>query len=153
MDKNKDLLLLNSLSRLRAVSRRRAPATDGAEHEKRNRTKPGRGFGHILDLLKENEGISSRRLVSALGLRAQSVSEAVSVLQERGFVERHTSEEDKRVSLIYITPRGIAHRKRRAEEREKRAAVLFSPLSEDEKDTLLSLLDKVSFACLEKEGK
>lgn len=104
---------------------------------------PHRGLGHVLEQLGEGEAISQRELADRLGIRPQSVSEAICILEERGLIERSLSPEDRRITLISITEEGLALRGRLAEERRDRAARLFGALSEEEKEQLAELLGKV----------
>lgn len=148
-NKNIDLQLLNTLAHARALTRRGGEGDDrknggephrpeGAKHRGK-----GRGFGRILDLLKEKDGVSQQYLADRLGVRPQSVSQAVNTLAERGLVKKEADGKDKRASLIFITVEGIAHRKQRAGDRLRRAERAFSCLKEEEKETLLGLLKKI----------
>lgn len=110
----------------------------------------GRGFGHILDLLSE-EGMSQQQIAAALDIRPQSVSEAIAVLESRGFIRKAASPLDKRASLIYITPEGDIRRRELAEERKAHAIEYFSVLNEEEKAQLLNLLEKMNLAHAEKK--
>ena len=111
-----------------------------------------RGFGHILDLLTEQNGLSPQQIAASLDIRPQSASEAISNMEQSGLVYRQTNEQDKRSSLIYITTEGQMRQKELLDERIEKAKRVFSPLTEEEKETLLSLLNKVTDALQKEEN-
>ena len=87
-----------------------------------NRRKPSfPGFGHILDLLAEHDGMSQQQIAEMLHIRPQSVSEAIKGLENRGLIRRLPNEQDRRSSLIYITQQGIEQRIEAENERISKA--------------------------------
>ena len=135
--------LMRSLMRAAGTARRHPHTATRTEGE--NNLPKGRGFGHILDILSA-EGVSQQFIADTLGIRPQSVSEAVTVLENRGLVTKQPSEADKRKMLICITQQGIDHREKMAQHRRQHAQKLFAVLSEEEKTQLMQLLDKISAA-------
>lgn len=129
--------LMRYLMRTLATTRR-YPQSNNEEKGKR------RGFGHILDLLSKEQGLSQQQIADALHIRPQSVSEALSILEERELITRQTSPTDKRISLIYITETGMARREEIAKEIKERTKLLFANLSDEEKAELLRLLEKIN---------
>lgn len=129
--------LMRNLMRAAGTARRRR------EGDNANGTHKGRGFGHILDMLG-TEGISQQQIADNLGIRPQSVSEAVTVLENRGFICRQPSENDKRKMLIFITEAGLKHREEIAAERIVHSQQFFSALTQEEKAQLLTLLEKLN---------
>ena len=110
-----------------------------------------RGYGHILDLLSENNGMTQQQIAQFLGIRPQSASEAVTSLEEQGLIQKQPNPQDKRSYLLYITPEG---QERQAELRQRRienACRILAPLNEDEKITLQNLLHKVVAALEENQ--
>lgn len=103
-----------------------------------------RGAGHILDLLTESSGVSQQVIADRLGIRPQSVSEAIALLEERGFIRREADAHDRRVTLIHITEAGRIHAADLAQERKTHAEQFFSVLTEEEKETLQALLKKIN---------
>lgn len=143
-------ILYRTLMRTAALARRMP--TGGADAEAKPEKLPrGRGFGHILDLLSREEGLCQQQIAQLAGIRPQSVSEAVGILEGRGLVRREAGENDKRMILIYLTESGETHRKKAAEERQYKAGRLFEGLNEEEKETLYGLLQKLQTAEAEKE--
>ena len=74
-------------------------------------TVKNKGFGTILNVLEENDGISQGEIAKLANLRQQTVSESLVKLEKHGFIRREQSDKDKRVSHIFITEEGrIAQR-------------------------------------------
>ena len=108
-----------------------------------------RGYGLILDVLSKNDGVSQREIAEMLNIRPQSASEAIASMENQGLIEKQTNELDKRSSLVYITQAGRDRQIALRNERIENARRIFEPLSDDEKDTLLALLNKVAAALQE----
>lgn len=102
-----------------------------------------RGYGHILDLLSENSGLTQQQIAQALGIRPQSASEAVISLEEQGLIEKSPNPQDRRSFLLHITLSGLDRQREMQEERLKNAKRILAPLNKEEKDTLQHLLQKV----------
>jgi DNA-binding MarR family transcriptional regulator len=58
----------------------------------------------VMHALARSDGMSLKELSAHLGLAHSTVSGIVDRLQERGLVERRTSEADRRVTRIGVTP-------------------------------------------------
>lgn len=108
-----------------------------------------RGFGHILDLLSEHDGLSQRQIADMLDIRPQSISEAIATLEERGLIRKEINEQDRRGLLVYITEDGLKTQTELHNERVRNAKRIFAAISEEEKQTLLELLEKVTTALQE----
>ena len=98
-----------------------------------------------------NEGMSQKDLAFLLGIRPQSISEMLGKLEEQGFIERRTDENDKRVTKVFLTEKGREHAEHCAETHQAMAADVFSVLSEEEKDQLMTILEKLSNALEQRE--
>lgn len=107
------------------------------------------GYGHILDLLSQNEGLSQREIAEALNIRPQSASEAITSMESQGLVEKQINEQDKRSSLIYITQEGRCRQIALQKERIRNAQRIFEPLTGKEKEILFALLKKTAAALQE----
>lgn len=70
---------------------------------------------HMLDEIGELGPVPMRQLVSHLGVDASWITGLVDHLEERGLVERQSSESDRRVKLVRMTESGeeTYHRWRR----------------------------------------
>ncbi len=140
--------LMKLLHRLEAQSRRDFMPQHSQEHHHPPHDAPPpfnvhHGKGRIISVLFRHAGISQKELAERLAIRPQSLSDAISKLETDGLIYRERSEEDKRELLLYLTDSG----KQRAEEvhqrRTMRAEEFFSPLTNEEKETLGTLLQKL----------
>ena len=102
------------------------------------------GQGRILSLLLRRGGISQRELMDIVSVRAGSLSEVLGKLEENGWISRAPNEEDRRRADITLTPEGEAAARAMEESRKESRKTFFSPLNEEEKAQLNSLLDKLS---------
>ncbi|MFD2757777.1 MarR family winged helix-turn-helix transcriptional regulator [Gulosibacter faecalis] len=99
---------------------------------------PTRGQGRILATLKLQDGVPTKDLAFILGMRVASLNEALAKLERAEFVTREPSPDDKRVMLIRLTEAG-----RNTEQFTPQRPDAFSTLSDDERDQLGALLDRV----------
>lgn len=100
----------------------------------------GQGQDKILRILSEEKSINQRKLQEILNIRPGSVSEILTKLEDKGFIQRKKSETDKRAVVIHITEAGKAA----AERAEKKSPdTPFACLEETEKETLRLLLKKL----------
>ena len=106
-------------------------------------------LGTLVDF---EEGIRQKELVEALGVNPSSVSEIISKLEGEGYVVRTVDPSDKRATLISLTEVGRARAYELEDERKERFSKLFTRLTEDEKEQLVSLLEKLTVA-EEEEGE
>lgn len=102
------------------------------------------GMGHILDLLQKEKGLSQQEIAARLGIRPQSVSEAVTRLEQRGLIYKETDANDRRATRIFITQEGITRRSELVKLRTAHAEAFFSVLTEEEKAQLANLLQKLN---------
>ena len=132
-----DEMLLHRLRRASAMLRR-TPENDpkGMPHKC--------GYGHVLKCLTEQNGLSQQALANAVGIRPQTISEALISLESASLITRTPSPSDARVMLVFITEFGRQRAAELAEERRQRAMAFFAPLTADEKETLYSLLHKLT---------
>lgn len=99
---------------------------------------------NILIILNEVGDITQRELTERLGIQPGSVSEVIAKLENARDIMRTPSEKDRRTMDITLTPRGKVSALEAAEQRNRRHVEMFSCLSNDEKEILLSLLEKVN---------
>ena len=105
----------------------------------------GRGSQkRILILLRETEGMTQKALTARLGVQPGSASEVLNKLEQAGLISRAPSETDHRTTDIRLTPDGEALAKEASANRAKRHEQMFAVLSEEEKDTLIALLERVN---------
>ena len=132
--------IMKCVARITSCGRRR-------HHQPTNADKPKFwGYGRILDVLSESDGLSQREIAEMLDIRPQSASEAIASMESQGLVEKRANAQDKRSSLIYITRMGRDRQIALRNDRIENARRIFEPLTSDEKNTLLELLNKVATA-------
>ena len=104
---------------------------------------PHHGQGKVLVMLAENDGVSQKLLTEQSGIRPASLSELIIKLERNGLVERQRNEEDKRNRNVYLTEEGRALAETIKSRKDESADFLFDVLSEEEKETLTVLFDKL----------
>lgn len=105
----------------------------------------GRGSQkRILILLREADGMTQKELTARLGVQPGSASEVLNKLEQAGLILRTPSETDHRTTDIRLTPDGEALAKEASAKRAERHEQMFSMLSEEEKDALIALLERVN---------
>lgn len=105
----------------------------------------GRGSQkRILILLRETKGMTQKELTARLGVQPGSASEVLNKLEQGGLISRTPSETDHRTMDIRLTPDGEALAKEASAKRAERHEQMFAVLSEEEKDTLIALLERVN---------
>ena len=105
----------------------------------------GRGSQkRILILLRETKGMTQKALTARLGVQPGSASEVLNKLEQAGLILRTPSEADHRTTDIRLTPDGEALAKEASAQRAERHEQRFAVLSEEEKDALIALLERVN---------
>ncbi|MDT2735701.1 MarR family winged helix-turn-helix transcriptional regulator [Enterococcus pseudoavium] len=95
----------------------------------------------VLDILAEEDGVTSGVLAEILDMRPSSVTEILNKLENRGEIQRIEDEQDKRIKRIYIT--AIGRTKANQNKPQERSAEFFAGLTDDELETLNQLLGKM----------
>lgn len=98
----------------------------------------------VLAMLNMKEGLSQKDLAYVMGIRPQSLTTTLSQLEDSGYVERRKNAEDGRVMNVYLTGAGRERAASAAAGRKKNAEGAFSALTEEEKQQLSDILEKLS---------
>ena len=105
--------------------------------------RPGKGRGQkkILSILSQTDEMTQKELQEQLEIQSGSISEILTKLEEKGLLVRTRCEEDRRKVILSLTETG----KEKADSfsNEESASDLYAVLSEEEKETLKSLLMKL----------
>jgi DNA-binding MarR family transcriptional regulator len=96
-----------------------------------------------LMLLAANPGSSQTRLAQALSLTAPKMTALVNRLEVKGWIERSSSEQDRRSQMVRVTKAGAALG-REATQRIRAAERAELQLTAGEQAMLLELLEKVA---------
>lgn len=97
----------------------------------------------ILIILNEAGTITQRDLTERLGIQPGSASEILSKLESAGWILRTENEGDRRTTDVCLTDSGRELAREASLQRKKRHEEMFSCLSQEEKQRLLSLLERV----------
>ena len=125
-----------------------------------------RDIGHILRHISEGKGsqqrilimlnelgpISQNELTQQLGIQPGSASEVIIKLETAGYITRTPSEKDRRTTVVQLTEAGTAAAQQAAAVRAERHEQMFDSLNVGEKETLLSLLEKLNADWEQKYG-
>lgn len=98
----------------------------------------------ILILLRETAGMTQKELTARLGVQPRSANEVLNKLEQADLISRTSSEADHRTTDICLTPAGEQLAQEAAVKRRERHEQMFSVLSEQEKDTLIELLERIN---------
>ena len=105
----------------------------------------GRGSQkRVLMILREVSTITQRDLTQRLGVQPGSASEVVGKLETAGLLRRVPTQADRRTADICLTQAGKEAADTAYVQREERHQKMFACLSEEEKRTLLELLEKIN---------
>jgi MarR family transcriptional regulator, lower aerobic nicotinate degradation pathway regulator len=103
-----------------------------------------RGQGWLMILLKNQGTLTQRELGEITGRRSATLSEQLEGMDIAGYVTRGKNETDKRNVDVTLTPLGLQKALEVEANRTEVAERLFSVLSEAEKQTLCSLLQRLA---------
>lgn len=98
----------------------------------------------ILIILNETGGMTQRELTERIGVQPGSASEVIGKLESAGLIKRSPSETDRRTTDVKLTEAGRLQAEEAGERRKTRHQEMFSCLSQEEKETLLELMEKLS---------
>lgn len=98
----------------------------------------------ILMVLRERPGITQRELTAYLGIQPGSASEVLGKLETAGLLLRTPDPTDRRTTELRLTGAGAAAAQQAHERREQRHREMFACLTQEEKQTLAQLLEKVN---------
>lgn len=96
------------------------------------------GQGRILHILSERGELSQKELQEMLRVQPGSMSEILSKMENKGFVERIRDEEDKRKTQVRLTGAGKAHVQEHHSGMGNKD--IFSALDENQQEELKELL-------------
>lgn len=98
----------------------------------------------ILIILRETGPVTQSALTQRLGIQPGSASEVLLKLEAAGLIARTCSERDKRTADVCLTEAGSVEAEKAAEKRRARHEQMFSVLTQEEKETLLKLLERIN---------
>lgn len=96
--------------------------------------------GRALGVLARHGPTRLRELSEHLHIAARSATEVIDALQERGLVERHADPDDRRATLVVLTPKGREVSAAIRDSRSEVAERLFGALSTADRAELARIL-------------
>ncbi|GAB6169265.1 MarR family transcriptional regulator [Clostridium carnis] len=105
----------------------------------------GLGYGQFPFLMElyRGDGVRQEDLASKLHIDKGTTARAVKKLEDSGFIIRSIDDEDKRAYRIFLTDKGKSCKENIYKITRKWEKILTSPLTQDEKSTMISLLKKL----------
>lgn len=138
-----DLLDLEHLLSYRlSVLSNRVSGTISGEYYRRHRLAITEW--RVMAVLGKYPGLSASEVSEHTAMDKVAVSRAVARLLERGLVERETHGDDRRRSVLTLSAKGLEVYSEIAPMVTECQRRLVSPLSQDEREQLESLIDKLS---------
>ena len=106
----------------------------------------GKGMSRerLLVIISESpDGVRQKELAENAGINASSTSEVVSKLEDDGYLVRQIDPSDKRATILKLTDMGQVRAEEIRAERDACFDEVFRKLSDEEKQTLSDILDKL----------
>ena len=133
-----DFVLFDALRRAGRAMRAHKPRCD---EENRG---PATKREIILAILADNEGaMRHNQLASAFRVSPSTLSEMLNRLEDDGLLERSQDPADRRATLLELTDSGKRRADEIKEETHRAFSTAFGSLSDEEKQTLITLLHKI----------
>lgn len=98
------------------------------------------GQGQILNILKDYDTVTQKELVQMLDMTPQSASEMIKKLVSKSYINREKDPNDGRGFVLTLTTKGRVEANREGEFKP----ILLDNLTDDEKEQLSYLLDKIN---------
>ena len=106
--------------------------------------RPMLGRERLLVLIgKQEGGIRQKELLEKAHIGAPAMSELINKLEDDGYIVRTVDPEDRRATLLSLTEKGQARAAEVEDERAEKFKSAFASLSDEEKETLAAILDKL----------
>jgi len=97
----------------------------------------------VISVLGSYGGLTNGAVAETLKTDAGTISRAVKVLKELGFIDTRTSKRDRRRVLIYLTEKGAEFHDRITPKRMETGELIDSGLTFEEREQLHHLLNKL----------
>ena len=98
---------------------------------------------HLLFYLADHSDATSADLQSLQGRSKSSISESLSLLAEKGYIEYVVCEQDRREKRILLTEQGHAFLKNAEQSLKKFDSIMLEGLSAEEEKALRAALEKI----------
>lgn len=96
---------------------------------------------HVIEAVGPGEGNNMSAIAKKLNITVGSLTTAMNSLVNKGYVERHRSERDRRVVFVKLTGKGIKAYRHHEDYHRQMTGAILDKLSEDEIPVLVKTLD------------
>ncbi|MHA6265068.1 MarR family winged helix-turn-helix transcriptional regulator [Arenibacterium sp. CAU 1754] len=103
-----------------------------------------------LAALRENPDIDQATVAGLVAYDRATLGKVIDRLESRGLVRRSTSQSDRRAKVLTLTDAGIGLYENALPHVQAIQSEMLAGLDEDERDTLVRLLDKATMAANER---
>lgn len=101
--------------------------------------------GNILTSLYENDGkLTMSQIAQKIGKDKSTVTSLINKLSKLDYTYKEKNENDKRITYITLTPKGLALKSKFNSISEKVYETAYNDFTEEEKEILLRLLKKLN---------
>ena len=94
----------------------------------------------LLHLIRHNEGLSQKELVSLRNIDKAAITRQLDSLENKGYINRIPSKEDKRFKCIYSTEKAQNLKEDLTKYEDEFLEYIFEPLSSSEKQNFINTL-------------
>ena len=106
--------------------------------------RPMLGRERLLVMIGKSEGgVCQKDLLEKVHIGAPAMSELINKLEDDGYIVRTVDPADRRATLLSLTEKGAARAAEVEDERALRFKSAFAALSDEEKEALSAILDKL----------
>ena len=106
--------------------------------------RPMLGRERLLVLIGRAEGgVHQKDLLEKVHIGAPAMSELINKLEDDGYIVRSVDPNDRRATLLTLTEKGQARAAEVEDERAEKFKSAFAALTDEEKETLSAILDKL----------
>lgn len=99
---------------------------------------------HVIEAIGTGDGRNMSSIARKLNITVGSLTTAMNGLVNKEYVERHRSEEDRRVVYVKLTPKGIRAYRHHEDYHRQMTQAVVDKLDEKEMPVLLKMLDALS---------
>ena len=98
----------------------------------------------ILAIIDGNNGCTQKEIGENMKLKPASITDSLKRLEKAGLINRKQDEKDLRITRVYITDVGKEQLEKAVEISYSFDAICFAGFSADEKETFISLMQKMN---------
>lgn len=99
---------------------------------------------HVIEAIGLGDGSNMSSVARKLNITVGSLTTAINHLVKKNYVERHRSEEDRRVVFIKLTKKGVAAYEHHADYHRQMTSAVMEKLTDEEVPVLVKTLDALS---------